>query len=85
MNEPQRFPFSFPDLHPQAPHNLADEYVSCGRNLCLKPLIVAWLARNPTFEARVADLRKFVQTRVDVSEGDLARVVDHLRTVPLPV
>jgi len=82
MNEPQRFPFSFPDLHPQAPHNLADEYVSSGRNLCLKTLIVAWLARNPAFENRVADLRKFVEQRVDVSEKNLARVVDHLRAMP---
>lgn len=81
MNEPQRFPFSFPDLHPLAPRNLADEYVSCGRNLCLKTLIVAWLARNPAFEKRVADLRGFVKQRVDVSEEDLARVVDHLRAM----
>ncbi|MEP6876011.1 MAG: hypothetical protein ABI887_16760, partial [Burkholderiales bacterium] len=81
MNEPQRFPFSFPDLHPQAPHNLADEYVSSGRNSCLKTLIVAWLARNPAFENRVADLRKFVAQRVDVSEKDLARVGDHLRAM----
>lgn len=81
MNEPQRFQFNFPDLHPEAPHNLADEYVSAGRKLCLKALIVAWLARNPAFESRVADLRKFVKQRVDVSENDLARVVDHLRAL----
>jgi hypothetical protein len=82
MNEPQRFPFSFPNLHPQAARNLADEYVSAGRNLCLKTLIVAWQARNPAFENRVADLRKFVVKRVDVSEKDLSRVVDHLRAMP---
>lgn len=82
MNEPQRFPFSYPNLHPQAPHNLADEYVSYGRNLCLKTLIVAWLARNPAFENRVADLRRFVQQRVDVCVEELDRVVDHLRAMP---
>lgn len=82
MNEPQRFPFNLPNLHPQAARNLADEYVSSGRNLCLKTLIVAWLARNPAFEDRVAALRAFVQQRVDVSQEDLARVVDHLRALP---
>lgn len=82
MNDPQRFPFSYPNLHPQAPHNLADEYVSYGDNLCLKTLIVAWLARNPAFENRVDALRKFVQQRVDVSVSDLARVIDHLRAMP---
>lgn len=82
MNEPQRFPFDYPGLHPLASQNLADEYVSYGRNLSLKPLIVAWLARNPAFKNRVADLRKFVEQRVDVSQKDLARVVDHLRAMP---
>lgn len=82
MNEPQRFPFSYTDLHPLAPQNLADEYISYGRDLCLKPLIVAWLARNPGFEDRVAVLRKFVQGRADVSESDIARVVNHLRALP---
>jgi hypothetical protein len=82
MNEPQRFPFDYPGLHPQAPQNLANEYISYGRNLCLKPLILAWLARSPAFEARVADLRRFVQGRADVSESDIARVVDHLRALP---
>lgn len=82
MNEPKRFPFDFPDLHPLAPQNLADEYLSFGRNRCLKPLIVAWLANNPAFEARVADLRRFVQGRADVSESDVDRVVHHLRALP---
>ncbi len=82
MNEPQRFPLTTPGRHPLAPKNLADEYVSYGENLCLKPLIVAWLARSPAFEQRVDDLRKFVQSRVDVSEKDLDRLVEHLRALP---
>ncbi len=79
MNEPARFPFSYPNLHPQAPRNLADEYVSNGRNTCLKPLIVAWLAKSPAFESRVEDLRRFVEQRVDVSVGEVERVVGWLR------
>lgn len=82
MNQPQLFPFDYPGLHPLASQNLADEYVSYGRNLSLKPLIVAWLARNPAFEDRLAALRTFVQGRADVSEADIARVVDHLRALP---
>jgi hypothetical protein len=82
MNEPQRFPFAFAGLHPLAPQNLAEEYISHGRNLCLKPLLVAWLARNPAFEDRVAALRRFVQGRADVSERDIDRVVDHLHALP---
>lgn len=70
MNDPPRFPFVQP-RHPQAPQNLADYFVSFGRKSCLKTLIVSWLAGSSNFETRVAALRAFVRTRVDVSEADL--------------
>jgi len=78
MNDPSRFPLAHP---PSAlsPQNLADEFVSFGRKSCLKTLIVSWLARSPNFENRVAALRAFVRTRVDVSEADLDRLVACLR------
>ncbi|HEX2584557.1 MAG TPA: hypothetical protein VHL14_05465, partial [Steroidobacteraceae bacterium] len=79
MNVPSRFPIGYLP-HPLAPKNLADEFVSCGRQSCLKPLIVAWLNGNPNFENRVASLREFVKTRVDISEADLERLVTYLRT-----
>jgi len=82
MNVPSRFPVGYVP-HPLAPKNLADEFVSHGRQSCLKPLIVAWLHRNPNFDNRVADLREFVKKRVDVSEADLERLVTYLRTSQL--
>lgn len=80
MNESSRFPFSH-SPHPLSPKNLADNFVSFGRQSCLKTLIVAWLARNPGFENRVATLREFVKTRVDVSEDDLEKLLAYLPTV----
>jgi hypothetical protein len=74
MNDPSRFPFAS-SPHPHSPQNLADHFVNFGRQSCLKTLIVSWLARSPNFENRVAALRSFVRTRVDVSEGDLDRLV----------
>jgi hypothetical protein len=82
MNIPSRFPFNYP-LDPLTPQNLADSFVSCGRQSCLKTLIAAWLVRSPHFEARVASLREFVKTRVDVSENDLDKLVTYLRTSSL--
>jgi len=79
MNDPSRFPFNYP-LHPLTPQNLADNIVSFGRQSCLKTLIVSWLVRSPNFENRVAAVRAFVKTRVDVSEGDLDRLVAYLRS-----
>jgi hypothetical protein len=79
MNDPSRFSFTYP-LHPLSPQNLADNFVSSGRQSCLKTLIASWLARSPDFNNRVAALRAFVKTRVDVSEGDLDRLVTHLRS-----
>jgi len=79
MNDPSRFPFASTP-HPESPGNLADNYVSFGRKSCLKPLIVSWLAKSPNFENRVAALRAFVKTRLDVNEGDLDRVVAALRS-----
>ncbi len=79
MNDPSRFPFTY-SLHPLSPQNLADNFVSFGRQSCLKTLIVSWLAKSPNFENRVAALRAFVRTRVDVSEGDLDRLVAYLRS-----
>jgi hypothetical protein len=80
MNDPSRFPFAH-SPHPLSPQNLADLIVSFGRQSCLKTLIVSWLARSADFENRVAALRVFVRTRVDVSEGDLDRLVAYLRSV----
>jgi hypothetical protein len=80
MNVPSRFPFTYP-LHPLTPQNLADSFVSFGRQSCLKTLIVSWLAQSPHFENRVATLREFVKTRVDVSENDLDRLVAYLRAI----
>jgi hypothetical protein len=79
MNDPLRFPFVEPP-HPQAPQNLADNFVSFGRQSCLKTLIVSWLVRSANFENRVAALRAFVRTRVDVSEADLDLLVAGLRS-----
>jgi hypothetical protein len=79
MNDPSRFAFAYP-LHPLTPQNLADHFVGFGRQSCLKTLIVSWLANSPNFENRVAALRAFVRTRVDVSEGDLDRLVAYLRS-----
>jgi hypothetical protein len=79
MNEPSRFPFTY-SLHPLSPQNLADNFVSFGRQSCLKTLIVSKLAKSPNFENRVAALRAFVKTRADMSEGDLDRLVAHLRS-----
>ena len=79
MNDPARFPFAH-SPHPLSPQNLADEIVSFGRQSCLKTLIVSWLVKSQNFESRVAALRAFVKTRVDVSEGDLDRLVAHLHT-----
>jgi hypothetical protein len=79
MNDTSRFPFNYP-LHPLTPQNLADYFVSFGRQSCLKTLIVSWLARSPDFENRVAALRAFVKTRADVSEADLDRLVAYLRS-----
>ena len=80
MNDPSRFPFTYP-LHPLTPQNLADSFVSFGRQSCLKPLIVSWLAKNPAFETRVTTLREFVKKRADVSEADVDRLVAYLRTL----
>jgi hypothetical protein len=79
MNDPSRFPFPY-TLHPLSPQNLADHIVSFGRQSCLKTLIVSWLARSPNFERRVAALRAFVKTRVDVGEADLDRLVAYLHS-----
>lgn len=79
MNDPPRFPFAYP-LHPLTPQNLADSFINFGRQSCLKTLIVSKLAKSPNFEARVAALRAFVRTRVDVSEDDLDRLLAHLRS-----
>lgn len=79
MNDSSRFPFAYP-LHPLSPQNLADHIVSLGRQSCLKTLIVSWLVRSQNFEKRAADLRAFVKTRADVSEGDLDRLLDYLRS-----
>ena len=79
MNDPSRFPFAH-SPHPLSPQTLADTFVNCGRQSCLKTLIVSWLAKSPNFENRVAGLRAFVKTRVDVSEGDLDRLVAYLRS-----
>jgi hypothetical protein len=79
MNDPSRFPFAY-SLHPLSPQNLADLFVNFGRQSCLKTLIVSWLVKSPNFENRVAALRAFVKTRADVSEGDLDRLVAHLRS-----
>lgn len=79
MNDPSRFLFHY-TLHPLTPKNLADHIVSFGRQSCLKTLIVSWLNKSPHFENRVAALRAFVKTRVDVSEADLDRLVAHLRS-----
>ncbi len=65
-------------LHPLTPQNLADNFVAVGRQSCLKTLIVSWLARSPNFKDRVASLRAFVKTRVDVSEPDLDRLLAYL-------
>jgi hypothetical protein len=78
MNDSSRFPFVQPPS-PLSPQNLADEFVSFGRKSCLKTLIVSRLARSPNFENRIAALRAFVKTRVDVSEADLDRLVGFLR------
>jgi hypothetical protein len=79
MNDPSRFPLTSP--HPLGPQNLADLIVGFGRQSCLKTLIVSWLVKSPIFETRVAALRAFVKTRVDVSEADLDRLLAHLRSV----
>jgi hypothetical protein len=79
MNDPLRFPFVQPP-HPQAPQNLADNFVNLGRKSCLKTLIVSWLAGSSNFENRVAALRAFVRTRVDVSEADLDLLLAGLRS-----
>lgn len=78
MNDASRFPLG-KRPSPLSPQNLADEFVNFGRKSCLKTLIVSWLARSPDFENRVAALRAFVKTRVDVSEADLDRLVACLR------
>jgi hypothetical protein len=83
MNDRSRFPFTYP-LHPLTPQNLADSFVGIGRQWCLKTLIVSWLARNPEFDSRVADLRAFVKTRVDVGEKDLDRLLVWLRSADHP-
>jgi hypothetical protein len=80
MNDAARFPFaSVP--HPLSPNNLADYMINFGRKSCLKTLIVSWLVRSPDFEKRVAHLRAFVKTRVDVSEGDLDHLLASLRSL----
>lgn len=79
MNDQSRFPFAYP-LNPLTPQNLADNIVNFGRQSCLKTLIVSWLVRSPNFENRVATLRAFVRTRVDVSEADLDRLLAYLRS-----
>jgi len=79
MNDRSRFPIAPPS--PLSPQNLADEFVSLGRKSCLKTLIVSWLARSSSFQNRVAELRAFVKTRVDVSEADLDRLVASLGQV----
>jgi hypothetical protein len=80
MNDPSRFPFTYLP-YPHAPQNLADHFVSFGRQSCLKTLIAAWLNRNSDFENRVMSLREFVKKRVDVSEEDLNRLVAYLRNI----
>jgi len=83
MNDPPRFPFVQPP-HPQAPQNLADCFVSLGRQSCLKTLIVSWLAGSSDFETRVAALRAFVRARVDVSEAHLDLLLSGLRSSEQP-
>ena len=79
MNEPQRFPFTYPNLHPLGPQTLAAELRNSGGRSCLKPLIVAWMAHNPHFDGLVASLREFVKPRVDVTDADITQLVDWLR------
>ncbi|MGN6153749.1 MAG: hypothetical protein ACTHOH_17350 [Lysobacteraceae bacterium] len=81
MNDPSRFPFAC-TAHPLAPKNLADHIVSFGRQSCLKPLIVSRMAGSRDFEERVAALRAFVATRVNVGEADLDRLLARLRSMP---
>jgi hypothetical protein len=81
MNDPSRFPFAS-TAHPLAPKNLADHIVSFGRQSCLKTLIVSRMAGSHDFEHRVATLRAFVATRVDVGEADLDRLLARLRSMP---
>lgn len=83
MNDPSHFAFGYP-LHPLTPQNLADNFVNMGRQSCLKTLIVSWLTKSPNFETRVAALRAFVKTRVDVNEGDLDRLLVYLRSAGQP-
>ena len=81
MNDPSRFPFAW-TAHPLAPKNLADHIMGFGRQSCLKALIVSRMAGSPGFEQRVATLRAFVVTRVDVGEADLDRLLARLRSMP---
>lgn len=81
MNDPSRFSFAA-TAHPLMPKNLADHIVSFGRQSCLKALIASWMVGSSDFEHRVAALRAFVKTRVDVTEADLDRLLTQLRSIP---
>ncbi|HTU66542.1 MAG TPA: hypothetical protein VMF52_11375 [Steroidobacteraceae bacterium] len=83
MNDTTRFVFDYP-LHPLTPDNLADSFVGFGRQSCLKTLIVSWLVKSRGFANRVAALRAFVKTRVDVGEADLERLLAYLRSASRP-
>jgi hypothetical protein len=81
MNQPWRFPFTYP-LHPQTPSTLADHVAAFSGRQNLKGLIAAWQVRSPEFDERVKALRELAKKRSVGSEAELDRMVAHLRAMP---
>lgn len=80
-NDRSRFPFTHEGLNPAGPRTLADHQLEYGKVHCLRALIAAHLAGNPGFDARVAELRRFAQPRADLTDADITKVVEHLRSL----
>lgn len=79
MNTADLIPFP-PDPHrPQIRQSMDRHVKRKGLKAVFKPLIVAWMVKNPRLDAMVAEWREIIRPRVDAHDADLDRLLAYLR------